>query len=207
MGETQRADPYARRAAVAIVGCGMLAGVVLLAVTRWCRPEFETWLRNDMNGRLRFVAAGMMILTTAPLLGLAAYMWHVGRRILRVDRYPPPGLRLIQAAPVVTGPVARRRGRLLQGFAIVLGLAGLFLAFLFWRLVVTLPARNAVGWSSARVATPCQRVVEIGHDDDGDVPMHMSDVRNSGGHLTLWWVWMQSRSPFSAVVIAVCRPS
>ena len=90
--------------------------------------------------RLTFVALAMTILTTVPLLGLAAYMWQVGRRVIRVDRYPPPGLRLIRAAPVVTGPAARRRGRLFQGFAIVLGLAGLLLAFFLWRLVATLPA-------------------------------------------------------------------
>jgi hypothetical protein len=139
MGETQPAEPYARRTAVAIVGCGTLIGVALLVVTGWLRPEFEAWLKRDVS-RLTFVAAAVTILTTAPLLGLAAYLWHLGRRILHVDRYPPPGLRFIREAPVVTGPAARRRGRLIQGFAVVLGLAGLLLAFLFWWLVSALPA-------------------------------------------------------------------
>jgi len=138
MGETQKADPHSRRAAVAIVGGGTIVGVILITVARRFRPEFEAWLKEDLSDRLIFVVVTMTILTTGPLLGLAAYVWHLGRRVLRAERYPPPGLRVIHDTPVVTGPAARRRGRWLQLYAVVLGLAALLLVFFIWRLFAAL---------------------------------------------------------------------
>jgi len=138
MGETQRADPNARRIAVAIVACGTVVGVVLITVARRFRPEFETWLEQDLSARLTFVIMTLTSLTTGPVLGLAAYAWHLGRRVLNAERYPPPGLRLIRDTPVVTGPAAGRRGRLIQLFAVVLAFAALLLAFFVWRLATIL---------------------------------------------------------------------
>ncbi len=56
-------------------------------------------------------------------------------------RYPPPGLRVVRDTPVVVGEAAGRRGRLLQVFAVVMGLAGLLLAFFLWRFVSLLESR------------------------------------------------------------------
>jgi hypothetical protein len=140
MGDTQRADPGVRRTAVAILGCAMAVGAILITVARWFRPEFEAWLEQDLSARLRLVAVVLAIVTSGPVLGLAGYCWHFGRRIVHAQRYPPPGLRLTRDTPVVTGPAAGRRGRLIQVFAGVLGLGALLLPFFLWRLVSILGA-------------------------------------------------------------------
>jgi hypothetical protein len=126
---------------VAIVGCATVVGVVLITVARRFRLEFEAWLGQDLSTRLRLVVGALTILTSGPVLGLAGYLWHLGQRIVRAERYPPPGLRLTRDTLVVTGPAAVRRGRLIQLFAAVLGLVALLLAFFLWRLVSILRTR------------------------------------------------------------------
>jgi hypothetical protein len=74
---------------------------------------------------------------------LAGYCWHLGQRILRAARYPLPGMRVVRDTPVATGDAARRRGRLAQSFAAVLGVAALLLAFFLWRLACILPPTGA----------------------------------------------------------------
>lgn len=138
MDETQRADPDARRTALTIVGWGAVAGVVVLGIAERLRPEFEAWLEQASSARLTIVSAGVTILVAGPLLGLAAYLLHLGQRIVSAERYPPPGLRRIRDTRVLTGPAASRRGRLIQLLAIVLDMAALLLAFLLWRLMTML---------------------------------------------------------------------
>lgn len=137
MSDTQKADPAARRAAIAIVGGGTVVGVVLIAVAKRYRPEFEAWIEEDINASVRLVVVALTVLASGPTLGLAFYLWRLGASVVRADRYPPPNLRLMHDTVVVTGPGARRRGRLMQLLATVLGLAAVLLAFFMWRLFST----------------------------------------------------------------------
>lgn len=116
----------------------MLAGAVLIALARRFRPEFEAWVRQDSSTRIRLVLVALTIFTSGPLVGLAVYLWRLGGRIVRAERYPPPGLGLMRDTLVVTGPAASRRGRLIQFLAAVLGLVALLLAAFLWRLVSVL---------------------------------------------------------------------
>ena len=95
MSEIQRADPNARRVALVIVGCGTAIGAALIELATRFRPDFEVWLRQDLDARLTPVATATTILTIGPLFGLASYLWLLGRRAVQADRFPPPGLRLL----------------------------------------------------------------------------------------------------------------
>jgi hypothetical protein len=73
----------------------------------------------------------LIVLCLLPLPIGAAWMWSFGARVVRGNRHPPEGTKLIRDTPVVRGAVARRHGRGYQA------LAGLFLfAFLstLWAL-------------------------------------------------------------------------
>ncbi|HEV8397340.1 MAG TPA: hypothetical protein VGQ37_23815 [Vicinamibacterales bacterium] len=80
--------------------------------------------------RLALLAAALI----APLLPFAAYLWSIGRRTVRNQRFPPPGVRVLRATAATTGGSAVTRGRVLQGLALVLGAAALALGVMLWRL-------------------------------------------------------------------------
>jgi hypothetical protein len=134
MSEVQRADSSARRAAIVVVGCGAAAGVVIIALATRLRPDVTAWLLDDPEARLPMVIAATIAMTTGPALGAAIYVWRLGRRVVRTERFPPPGLRVTRDTPVVTGTAAGRRGRLIQAFAIALGVLAAVMALTLWRL-------------------------------------------------------------------------
>jgi hypothetical protein len=143
VGDIQKADPNARRAGLAIVGGGALLGFVLITIAGALRPAFEAWINQDVTVYLRIVIAMLTLLTTGPAVGMAGYLWRFGQRIVRAERYPPPGFRVMRDTPVQIGQAAVRRGRLVQALAAVIGVAGLLLGFLLWRLYLLLAAELA----------------------------------------------------------------
>jgi hypothetical protein len=81
------------------------------------------------------VAVGLAVLVLcAPLLLLAAWMWTYGDRVLRANRHPPPGVRLIRDTPVTRVTAAGRYGRFYQIFSAVLVIARLIVVRLVWAL-------------------------------------------------------------------------
>ena len=74
-----------------------------------------------------------------PLLALSAYLWRLGARALAEGRFPPAGTAMIRPAAVLTGSAGRRRARLFQGLAVVLGTGALIMGGLLWRLSRLLP--------------------------------------------------------------------
>lgn len=143
MSEIQKADPNARRTGLLIIGVGTVLGVALITTAGELRSDLEDWVKEDPKVRLRMVMAALMLLTMGPVLGLAVYFWRLGERIVRAERYPPPGFRVVRDTTVVIGQAAGRRGRLMQVFAAVTAVAGLLVAFFLWRLFFLLKAGAA----------------------------------------------------------------
>jgi hypothetical protein len=135
MIEIQKADQNTRRKAIAIVGAGTLLGAVLITMADQFQPEVRAWVEQDPHVRVRVVIMALVLLTTGPALAMSAYFWHLGRRIVRAGRCPPPGLCVWRDTPVLTGRTAVVRGRLLATLGAVFGVAGLLLAFFLWRLM------------------------------------------------------------------------
>ena len=141
MTEIQKADPKARRNAIVLVLCAMLIGVLFALAFEHYRPVIDDWLSGDPElivQRFKFVMIILVALIAIPLLLFAAYFWRFGGRIVRAERFPPPGAGVLRDTPIVTGSAARRRGRLLQAITGLLIFIALAAPVLFWHIVVLL---------------------------------------------------------------------
>lgn len=137
-GEVRRADPAARRQAAVVVAVAIVVGVLLIAALERYRIPLRDWVLADPEKsaeRLNAIIFVLAALLVAPLLGLAAYLWSLGGRILRARAFPPPGLRVVRDTQVVTGEAAISKGRQLKVMAVGCGIAGLALGVLLWRLM------------------------------------------------------------------------
>ncbi|NQU22182.1 MAG: hypothetical protein HQ567_12935, partial [Candidatus Nealsonbacteria bacterium] len=119
------------------------AAAVLLGVLK----QQADMLSEAPDDALYQAAAGAVRLTaifssigTASFVGMGFWFWWLGRKIVRADRYPPPGMKVIRDTPVRTGAAA---GRL----AIAAQITGLLLAV----------AGTAAMWYLHRVATAMLR--------------------------------------------------
>jgi hypothetical protein len=135
MNEIQRGDPRTRRLAVLIFACGTAMGVTLLGLASHFEPAFGRWVEEDLNWRVRLVTAVLVGITSGPALVAAVYLWRLGERIRRAERYPPPNFAIMHDTPILAGAAARRRARLVQAFATFLCAVALLLGASVWRLV------------------------------------------------------------------------
>ncbi|HZP92991.1 MAG TPA: hypothetical protein VFB20_08930 [Burkholderiales bacterium] len=145
MNEIERADLRRRRRVLAIVLVGAAIGVVLFWTFDRYRPVLEAWLDaapSGSAGRLGIILAAIAVLACVPLLGLAGYLWSLGRRVVRARRYPLPGSAVYRDTRVFRDRAAIRRGRLLQTLAAMFLLAGVGLSFALWRLWALLPVNG-----------------------------------------------------------------
>jgi len=124
----------ARRRAVWVIVIGTALGAVLMAIGRRALPSVSP-------DQAPLVLAAMGALAVVPLLALARYLWRLGARGHRVAQFPPPGTVTIRATPPLVGVAARRRARLAQAFALLLGVSAVALAILLWRLSKLLSVR------------------------------------------------------------------
>jgi hypothetical protein len=136
VGEIHRADPKALRNTLLIIGVGAVAGAVLIAAAERLQTFFAVWISQDLQGRSRIVFSALTALTVGPTLAVSVYCWRLGQRVVREERYPPARMRVIRDMPVVTGAMARRRGRLLQALGIVAAVAVMLMAFFMWRVLL-----------------------------------------------------------------------
>jgi hypothetical protein len=143
MNDIQQADRRARTIAVVLLTCGTVIGIALLIVADRAGPAVEAWLTGDSvqaQARLTSAFGALALAIALPVLGFAAYLWWLGARSVRAERFPPPGLRVSRDTAVVHGNDARRWGRVAQVLAVVLiGAVGL-LVFFLWRLLAILGA-------------------------------------------------------------------
>ena len=117
---------------------GALAGSVAILVAESYLPVVEQWIRSNQERiieRVRMVVVALIFLSTVPLVGLAAYLFLLGHRIRRSERFPLEGERLVRDTVILRGDQAVFRGRVLQGMALALVLFAGGLAVAFWRIV------------------------------------------------------------------------
>ena len=138
MTDVQKADPAARRHAVQFVVVGAILGALLIVgLERYRAPLLEWFLSEPelLTHRLALVFIFTTVVGSAPLFAFAIYLWSLGSKVTRVQRFPLPEQRVVRDTRIVEGEAAKARGRGFQVLAISLGVAGVMLSYLFWRLV------------------------------------------------------------------------
>jgi hypothetical protein len=130
--EIHRADPDARRNAILLLLACAVAGSALIAAL----PAIELWLTSGTQGMkqdlaVALVSIGLMI--CLPLLVFSTRVWTRGAKVRRQLCFPLDGDRVIRDTPVLRGHDALVRARILQGLAIALGIAALFIVWTMWR--------------------------------------------------------------------------
>jgi hypothetical protein len=119
-------------------------GAVLLWWAQRAQPEVGAWIVREPAARVwrETVVLGVSgVLLAAPLLGFAVYLWLFARRVVRMQRFPPPGMRVVRDTSVLYGPSALARARLLQVLAGVLVALALGLIAMLVALRLLLTAR------------------------------------------------------------------
>jgi hypothetical protein len=114
----------------------LVGGLVIVLWERY-RIPLRDWILaepEELAERLGMIIALLAIVSVAPLIGFAGYLWSLGARTLRAREFPPPGLRVIRDTRIITGDGAASRGRQLKLLAGGFLVAALVLGFLLWRL-------------------------------------------------------------------------
>lgn len=135
--EIERADPRARRLAVALVVIGAAIGSAAFWLVDSRLPILRAWVIEDpgqAQNRVRLIAFGISAAVAIPTLVFAGYFWRLGGRVIRSNRFPPPGMRVVRDTVVWQGDGARRRGRMLQALALALTFIVGGIVALLWRL-------------------------------------------------------------------------
>jgi hypothetical protein len=113
-----------------------LGTVAYIATDRFIE-DLEHLAREDPD--LAVERAGLAIravgLTLGGLLaGSAVWLTHLSLRIRRAERFPPPGVRLIREAKILTGERARARARLGFILAAIIAAAAIALPAYLWHV-------------------------------------------------------------------------
>jgi hypothetical protein len=138
MREIQRADPGAQRRASLLVCCGILTGLVVIWLAESYGPAINAWITRNpeqIYSRLALVFAIVALAVAVPIMAFAGYLWRLGKRIIRSQRFPPPGTFVARDTIVLRDAAARRRGRLLQILAVFMVAAVLGFVAILWRLL------------------------------------------------------------------------
>ncbi len=98
-------------------------GVVLVG---WVLP----WAAGHLEGLKAQKALGILkaalVVLFLSILPLAAYLFVVGRKMMKYERFPPPGMKVITDTRVVEGEEVKFRGQVV----VVLSLVFILLALL-----------------------------------------------------------------------------
>lgn len=143
--DVQKADSIARRQAALLLVAGAVIGALLIFGLERYRVPLREWIAAEPGGsasrlKLLLLLAGGVL---APMLAFSAYLWVLGRKVARAQQFPPPRHRVVRDTPILRGPAAVTRGRVLMGLGLCLGLASVLSWALLWRLLSTVTERRA----------------------------------------------------------------
>ncbi|MCI0666889.1 MAG: hypothetical protein L0Y43_02405 [Methylococcaceae bacterium] len=134
MEEIDRADPGARRTAFRFLVIATLLGAGALLAFEHYREALLAWFSADPSRARWNVIFLTLVLALSPLLIAAAWAWTFATRVVRGNRYPPEGAKLIRDTPVVRGAAARLRGRVHQALAGAFLFASLGILWILWQV-------------------------------------------------------------------------
>ena len=116
-------DPRLRQWTLLLAAAMLLTGLAALWLLRTALADLEQLAQRDLpaavNRTLRLVM-GIAVLGSAGMVGCAAWLWFLARKIRRSGRFPPPGMKVIKDTPLRQGPQAQSMAARAQVAAVLL---------------------------------------------------------------------------------------
>ena len=126
------ADRTYRRTGLIIFVVLVVIGVVLIG---WVLPRSQDYLEGlEAQKALGLLKAALVVLFLS-ILPLAAYLFAVGRKMMKHERFPPPGMKVITDTKVVEGEKVKFQGKVVVVLSLVLIFLGLLGALYSSRLI------------------------------------------------------------------------
>ncbi|MDJ0739110.1 MAG: hypothetical protein QNJ91_05295 [Gammaproteobacteria bacterium] len=140
--EIQPADPAARRRALRWLLVATALGALLLSLVDGVTRQIDDPLQAE---RWLYLLIGLLALAGLLMLWPLRRLWRIGGDAIHSRRFPPPGLAVVRATPVLRDAAARRRGRQLQLFALAMALIVLLIPVLLAWMVLRLVGTAGAG--------------------------------------------------------------
>ena len=100
----------------------VVIGVVLIG---WVLPVAQGYLDGLEAQRALGLSRVALVVLFLSVIPLAAYLFTVGRKMMKYERFPPPGMKVITDIKVVEGKKVRIQGQVMVVLSLVLILLGL----------------------------------------------------------------------------------
>lgn len=126
------ADRTYRRTLVVIYLVLVLAGGIAIG---WVLPWAERYLEGLQAHRALGVIKFALIVLFLSIVPLGVYLFTVGRKMIRYERFPPPGMKVITDTKVVEGEKVKFQGQVVVVLSLLLISLGLFGAIYCSRLI------------------------------------------------------------------------
>jgi len=133
MGQIQPADAKARRRALWVVAIAALSGLCAVLALEYYQDDIQAWLERNFDYLVRnpFVVFPAVLVFVSPLFAAGIYLFLLGNRTVRAQRFPPPHYAVSRDTPVLEGSQGIRRGRIIQILSVFILLAAGAIPFIF----------------------------------------------------------------------------
>ncbi len=97
-------------------------GVVIIG---WVLPGAQGYLEGLEAQRALGIIKVALVVLFLSILPLAAYLFAIGRKMMKYERFPPTGMKVLGDTKVVEGEKVKFRGQVVVVLSLVLILLGL----------------------------------------------------------------------------------
>ncbi len=116
------ADRAYRRKVLMIFVVLVFIGVVIIG---WVLPGAQGYLEGLEAQRALGIIKVALVVLFLSIVPLAAYLFAIGRKMMKYERFPPPGMKVITDTKVVEGEKVKFQGQVVVVLSLVLILLGL----------------------------------------------------------------------------------
>ena len=137
MSEIQRADPKARRRNTII---SIVLLVVFVPLLFWFKPyvkSLEPWISEpgETVERVKFSITLLISIGAVLLILITTITFKFANAVLESNRYPPPSIKVIRDTRIRRDEAARKMGRLIQAYGVVVIIFLVVLILAGWKLI------------------------------------------------------------------------
>jgi len=121
--EILKADPSARRKAILSCIVAVIFGILILV---WIVPSWFEYLNTLPKDQSISLAINLIAFLSVIPFSISLYFYRQGLKIIKSERCPPPGTKVIKDTPIIMGEKARWRGKVLIVISIIILVCGIF---------------------------------------------------------------------------------